>query len=142
MAKVSCLNCGVTNNYPENAAGKRVVCGRCKSSLPQPGTVIELNFEQASRFLQSVGLPLLVDFYSPSCAPCQMMHPVVESLARRRAGEMMVVRINVDLNPQIAAQFGIQAVPTFIILHKGRERGRTAGALPEADFAFWVASRI
>jgi thioredoxin 2 len=142
MVKVSCLNCGVTNNYPENIAGKRVVCGRCKSTLPQPGAVIELNFEQASQFLWNAGLPLLVDFYSPKCAPCLAMHSIVESLARRRAGEIMVVRINVDQNPQIGAQFVIQAVPTFVILHKGQERGRTAGASPEADFAFWVASRI
>ena len=142
MLKVSCLSCGVTNNYPENIAGKRVVCGRCKSTLPQPGTVIELNFEQASQFLWNAGLPILVDFYSPTCGPCLAMHPIVESLAQRRAGEIMVVRINVDYNPQIGAQFGIQGVPTFLILHKGQERGRTTGAIPEADFAFWVASRI
>jgi thioredoxin 2 len=142
MVKVSCLNCGVTNNYPEQTAGKRVVCGRCKSTLPQPGTVIELNFEQASAFLGNAGLPLLVDFYSPTCGPCLAMHPIVDNLARRRAGEIMVVRINVDQNPQIAARFGIQGVPTFLIIHKGRERGRTVGAISEADFVFWVASRV
>jgi len=142
MAKVSCLNCGATNNYPEDAAGKRVVCGRCKSTLPQPGAVVELNIEQASQFLWKAGLPLLVDFYSPTCVPCLAMHPIVESLARRRAGEVMVARINVDQNPQLAAQFMIQGVPTFLILHKGRERGRTTGAISEADFAFWVASKI
>jgi len=140
--KVSCLNCGVTNNYPEGITGKKVVCGRCKSTLPQPGTVIELNFEQASAFLGIAGLPILLDFYSPTCAPCLAMHPVVQSLAQRRAGEIMVARINVDHNPQLAAQFGIQAVPTFVILHKSHERARTSGAMGEADFAFWVASKI
>jgi thioredoxin-like negative regulator of GroEL len=71
-----------------------------------------------------------------------MMHPIVESLAKRRAGEIMVVRLNVDRNPEIAARFGIRGVPTFVVLHKGTERGRTSGAMSEADLSLWVASRI
>ena len=54
----------------------------------------------------------------------------------------MVVRINVDQHPQVAAKFRVQGVPTFVILHKGYERGRTSGALPEADFALWVTSKV
>ena len=85
---------------------------------------------------------MLVDFFSPTCAPCRMMHPVVDSFAKRRAGEFMVVRINVDQSPQIAAEYRVQAVPTFVIIHKGYERGRASGALSEADFALWIASKI
>jgi thioredoxin 2 len=140
--KVSCLNCGATNNYPLGLGGKRVVCGRCKYGLPEPGSLVELSAGQAPGFFQNSKLPILVDFFSPTCAPCHMMHPVVESLAKRRAGEIMVVRINVDQQPQVAAEFRIQSVPTFVILHKGYETGRTSGALPEADFALWVASKI
>jgi len=54
----------------------------------------------------------------------------------------MVVRINVDEHPQLAAEFRVQGVPTFVILHKGYEKGRTSGALPEADFVVWVASKV
>ncbi len=140
--KVSCLNCGATNNYPLSVSGKKVVCGRCKYPLPEPGSVLELSASQASAFFQNSKLPILVDFFSPTCAPCHMMHPIVESFAKRRAGEIMVVRINVDDHPQVAAEFRVQGVPTFVILHKGYERGRTSGALPEADFALWVASKV
>lgn len=141
-SRVVCLYCGATNNYPLDASGKKVVCGHCKHSLPVPGTVIETLAEQAQVLFQNSGLPVLVDFYSPTCAPCLMMKSMVESLARRRAGELMVIKINVDLQPQIAAQFGIQAVPTFVILDKGQEQGRTTGAMNEADLVLWVASRI
>jgi thioredoxin 2 len=141
-AKVSCLNCGATNNYPLGLSGKKIICGLCKYPLPEPGSVLELSAGQASAFFQKSKLPVLVDFSSPTCAPCHMMHPVVESFARRRAGEIMVVRINVDQNSQVAAEFRVQAVPTFVILYKGYERGRTSGALPEADFALWVASKV
>lgn len=54
----------------------------------------------------------------------------------------MVVKLNVDQHPQIAVEFRVQAVPTFVILYKGHERGRTSGAIAEADFALWVASKI
>lgn len=142
MVKVSCLHCGATNNHPLQTGGKKVVCGRCKNPLPMPGTAVEPPQHQIATFLHNARLPLLVDFYSPTCAPCHMMHPVVENLAQRRAGELMVVKINVDQNPELGAQFGVMGVPTFIILNKGSERARVSGAMSETDFSLWVASRV
>lgn len=140
--KVSCSHCGVTNYYPTESSGKKVVCGRCKGVLPLPGTVVEPAPEQAYNLFQNSSLPILIDFYSPTCAPCQMMHPIVENLARRRAGELMVVRLNVNLNPEPGAAFGVQGVPTFIVIRKGNEIGRTSGVMSEADFALWVANKV
>jgi len=140
--KVSCPNCAATNNYPINELGKKVVCGRCKSPLPKPGTVFEPTPEQTHKLLNEASLPVLVDFYSPTCAPCNMMFPIVEELAARRAGEISVIKINVDHNQQMAAGFGIQGVPTFVLVHKGNERDRMSGAVSETDFSLWVASRI
>jgi thioredoxin 2 len=139
--KVSCLNCGATNNFPLDAVGKTVVCGRCRNPLPVPGAALDLSDQATATLIQRSGLPVLVDFYSPTCAPCQMMHPLVERLAKRRAGELMVVKVNTDRNQGLASSFGIQAVPTFIVLSKGAERGRTSGAMAETDFSLWVASR-
>lgn len=140
--KVICPDCGATNNYPKDAAGKKVVCGRCRSVLPEPGTVLEPSLHQISALIQNSSLPLLVDFYSPNCAPCHMMHPIVANLAQRRAGEMIVLRIDVDQHPRISSSLGVQSVPTFVIFYKGNERGRTSGAMSEMDFSLWVASKI
>jgi thioredoxin 2 len=139
--KVSCLNCGATNNFPLEASGKKVVCGRCRSDLPVPGTVLEVSLQAFETLVQKAALPVLLDVYSPTCAPCLVMHPVVERLARRRAGELMVVRVNADLNPRLGSALGIQGVPTFIIFARGIERDRITGAIAEADFSLWVASR-
>lgn len=138
--KVICINCGATNNYPMDKLEKRVVCGRCKNVLSKPGQVLEPSPVQLYTIFQKSHFPILVDFYSPTCAPCHLMHPIVDGLARRRQGELIVVKINVDQNPELAAQFGIQAVPTFVILYKGNERARTSGAMAETDFSLWVAS--
>ncbi|MGA2362740.1 MAG: thioredoxin domain-containing protein [Candidatus Aminicenantales bacterium] len=139
--KVSCLECGTTNYYPLDAQGKKVACGRCKSGLPLPGTLLEPTRDQAYALFQNSGLPVLVDFFSPTCGPCYMMHPVVERLAKRRAGELTAVRVNVDRDPELAQKFGIRAVPTFVVVFKGLERARTSGAMSEEDFALWVASQ-
>jgi len=141
-AKVSCIHCGTTNYFPLDISGKKVICGRCKNVLPLPGTTIEPEPEKANNLFQKSVLPILVDFYSPTCAPCQMMHPVLAELAKRRKGELMVARINVTAYPQMGAAFGVQGVPTFIVMRKGIEIGRTSGAMSEADLALWVASKI
>lgn len=139
--KVSCFHCGATNNYPLDAAGKTVVCGRCHNALPVPGEVLELPPDKADNLLLRSSLPILMDFYSPTCGPCLAMHPVIERLAKRKAGDLMAVRLNVDRQPEVAARFGIHGVPTFIVFWRGTERGRTSGAMSEADLSLWVASR-
>jgi len=139
--KISCLECGTTNNYPLDAGGKAVRCGRCKAALPVPGQVLEPSASQAAALIQAGGLPLLIDFYSPTCMPCHRMHPIVESLAKRRAGELMVIKVNTDENAELASAFRIQAVPTFVVVRRGTEIDRLSGAMPETDFSLWVASR-
>lgn len=139
--KVSCLECGTTNYFPLDVPGKKVVCGRCKAALPLPGTVLQPTTEQAFQLFQNSSLPVLADFFSPTCGPCLLMHPVVERLAKRRAGNVVVVRVNVERDPELARRFGIQSVPTFVIISRGLERARMSGAVPEEDFALWAASQ-
>lgn len=140
--KVICPSCGATNKYPKDIHGKKVVCGRCRSVLPEPGTVLEPSLQQVSTLIKESSLPLLLDLYSPNYASCHMMHSIITNLAKRRAGELIALRINVDQHPQIASSLGVQNVPTFVILHQGNERARTSGAMPETDFSLWVASKI
>jgi thioredoxin 2 len=139
--KVSCGTCGTTNFFPIEARGKSVVCGRCKSRLPEPGVILEPGPEGIAGLFQNSSLPVLADFYSPTCGPCHMMHPILERLAVRRAGEIAVIRINVDQHQELAREFGVQGVPTFVVVHNGAERGRTVGAMDENSFALWAASR-
>jgi len=139
--KVSCGTCGTTNNFPLEARGKTVRCGRCKSPLPEPGAILEPGDEGIANLFHNSALPVLADFYSTTCGPCHMMHPILERLAVRRAGEVVVIRINVEFHQDLAREFGVQGVPTFVVLHKGAERARTVGAMDENSFALWAASR-
>jgi len=137
---VSCLGCGGTNQIDADAVGKTAVCGRCRTPLPVPGRVIEPTEDQLAVLIERAALPVLIDFYSDTCAPCRVMHPVLESLAARRAGNLTVVRVNTAAHPEIAGAFRIQAVPTFVVMKRGAEIGRTRGAMNEMDFSLWAAS--
>ena len=139
-ANTACLNCGATNRFPLSALGKSVVCGRCKQPLPEPGRVLEPLPGQAHTLFQKSRSPVMAEFYSQSCAHCAGMDPILEGLAERRKGEVVVIKISLDRHPEVGAAFGILGVPTFLVIHKGTERGRVSGAMAETDLGLWLAN--
>lgn len=140
--KVSCGHCGATNNFPMASIGKRVVCGRCKAPLPAPGTALEPGPAGFATLLGSAALPLLVFFHSRGCGYCSAMHRPIEELARRRKGELMVLKVDIERDPAAANRLSVMAVPTVVILHRGVERGRLAGARSEAELGLWAAGLV
>ena len=74
---------------------------------------------------------VLVDFYADWCGPCKMMMPIVEELSEEVDAKF--VRINVDVNEEIARQFGVMSIPTFIVMEKGKELGKKIGSLPKEE---------
>ena len=84
-----------------------------------------------AREVLSSPLPVLVDLWAPWCGPCRIIGPVVERLAREYAGRLKVAKLNVDENPQTAAQFRVQGIPTLLIFRGGQVVDRIVGAMPE-----------
>ena len=140
--KVSCLECGVTNNFPIEASGKKVVCGRCRCILPEPGIVVSPLPQQAYTLVKKATLPVLVDFYSHKIASCHVMHLIIEDLTKKRAGKIMTLKLSIKEHPEIGSALGITSFPTYIIFYRGNERARTSGAMPEEEFTRWVDSII
>ncbi len=77
-------------------------------------------------------VPVLVEFYADWCGPCKQVGPVVEALADELADKARVIRINVDQQPDLAAENGIRGIPTFIAYKAGHEVRRESGAIPKA----------
>ena len=72
---------------------------------------------------------VLVDFYATWCAPCKMMHPVLEQLKEKQADRLRIIKIDVDKNPSLATQYQIQSVPTLIAFREGNVLWRQSGVL-------------
>lgn len=77
-------------------------------------------------------IPVLVDFYADWCGPCVAMGPVLKELSSELGDTAKIVKINVDKNPQLATQFGIQGIPAFILFQKGEIKWRKTGMMPKA----------
>ena len=75
-------------------------------------------------------LPVMVDFWAPWCAPCRTMGQTLDQVAPEMDGRVKIVKVNVDENPQIAARFGIQSIPTLIFFRESQAIGMIPGALP------------
>ena len=104
------------------------VCGRCKSPLPAfgstPVTVTDANYAEV---VESSPLPVLIDMWAAWCGPCRLIAPTIEELARELAGRVLVSKLDVDANQRTAARFGVQSIPTLLILKNGKEAGRIVG---------------
>jgi thioredoxin 2 len=87
-------------------------------------------------------LPVLVDFWAPWCGPCRAAAPILDQLARRHAGKLLVLKVNTDEDPQPSAELGVQGIPTFVVFRDGVEKGRQAGMLPAAQMGAWVSQYI
>ncbi|MDP9071568.1 MAG: thioredoxin [Actinomycetota bacterium] len=135
---VSCPACGRKNRVPPAASGTPR-CGQCRAPLPWLTDADEANFEAVA---EDSRLPVLVDLWAPWCGPCRTVGPAVEQLAAELAGRLKVVKVNVDEAPGISSRYGVQGIPTLLILRDGKVASRQVGALPAADLRAWVEQSL
>lgn len=131
---VTCPNCGTRNRVP--AVGESAPkCGNCHQPLPWIAEAGDDDFEDVA---ERSPLPVLVDLWAAWCGPCRMVSPALERLATEQAGRLKLVKVEVDGAPRLSHRFGIQSIPTLMMLRNGRVVARQVGAAPEPVLRNWV----
>jgi thioredoxin 2 len=126
-ATVPCAFCSTLNRVDMARVGDRPKCGSCGKPmlLDRP---VRLSDRDLDRVIAASDVPILVDFYADWCAPCKIMAPLLDDLAREHAGRAIVGKLDTDRNPAMAGRFGISGIPTLIAFRDGQEHGRQVGA--------------
>jgi thioredoxin 2 len=123
---VHCPFCAAANRVDLTRLASGPKCARCGKPLrlDRPQKVTDQDFE---RTITGSSVPVLVDFYADWCGPCKAMAPTLDELARKKAGEALVTKLDTEANPATASRFGIRGIPTLIAFEGGKEKRRHVG---------------
>ena len=102
-------------------------------------TLAKTNFE--AEVLKS-DKPVLVDFWAPWCGPCRMLAPILAEIAEEKADTIKVGKVNVDENPELAAQYGISGIPAMLLFKDGKVAGTSVGFKPKAELESFIATHV
>jgi len=134
---LSCSSCGQQNKIPADKQHRHPKCGKCGSPISLTGKAVpvELGDSNFQSFISGAGIPVMVDFFSPTCGPCQMMFPIVNALAQQFVDRAIVAKIDTSINQRMASQFNIRGVPSFLFFNNGKLADQVVGAVPESVLA-------
>ena len=91
-----------------------------------------LTSENFDREVLNSDKPVVVDFWATWCGPCKMMGPVIDQLSEELAGKVVVGKINVDEQQELAVRYGVMSIPTVVLFRGGKEDKRSVGFMPKA----------
>ncbi|MHB8810551.1 MAG: thioredoxin [Desulfobulbaceae bacterium] len=141
---IQCPACGAKNRVPAEKQHLRPKCGRCGQGLAGAGhgTVRELDDLSFNRIVNESALPVLVDFYSPTCGPCRMLAPVIDTIARNFAGRLLVAKLDTSRHQMAASRYQIRGVPTLLFFKNGSLVEQMVGAAPQAEIERRIRSLL
>ena len=87
-------------------------------------------------------IPVIVDFWAEWCGPCKEISPLLDEISNEMKNKIKIVKINIDENPNIPSQYGVQSIPTLIIFKKGEPVATKVGGSIKTDLISWINDSI
>ncbi len=125
----TCPACQADNRIPAHHLADRGRCGACKAELPPLAEPLDVDSKTFDEVVSAARVPILVDFWAAWCGPCRMVAPEVKKVAEEMAGKALVLKVNTQRHPELAARFDVRAIPNFVVFRDGKPVAQQAGAV-------------